>query len=103
MSTITKKKVIDQIARKTEMHPDEIRSIVQNFLDNINDHLSQGDRFEFRDFGVFEIVEQKQKIGRNPKKPEIAIVIPQKKRVKFTPGKKIKALIESSKVNTIEE
>jgi integration host factor subunit beta len=49
---------------------------------------------EFRDFGVFEVVERKQKIGRNPKKAEEPIVIPARNAVKFTPGKKMRKRIE---------
>jgi nucleoid DNA-binding protein len=49
---------------------------------------------EFRDFGVFEIVERKQKIGRNPKNAAVPIVIPARAAVKFTPGKKMKELVE---------
>jgi nucleoid DNA-binding protein len=60
--------------------------------------LTRGDRLEFRDFGVFEIVERKQKIGRNPKNPSVPITIPARKAVKFTPGKKMKMDIEKTKI-----
>jgi nucleoid DNA-binding protein len=60
----------------------------------MTDCLARGDRLEFRDFGVFEIVERKQKIGRNPKNAAVPIVIPARPAVKFTPGKKMKKLIE---------
>ena len=94
MATITKKKVIAQIASQVGIHPQEVRLIIQAFLDSIGESLSKGDRFEFRGFGVFEAVVRKQKIGRNPKRPKIAIIIPERKMVKFTPGKKLKDLIK---------
>jgi len=50
---------------------------------------------EFRDFGVFEVVKRKQKIGRNPKNASVPIIIPERRAVKFTPGKKMKNLIET--------
>jgi len=68
MATVTKKRLIQKISLKTGMHPNEVRGVVQQFLDEITDALASGDRLEFRDFGVFEIVTRKQKIGRNPKK-----------------------------------
>jgi integration host factor subunit beta len=40
------------------------------------------------------VVERKQKIGRNPKNAAVPIVIPARKAVKFTPGKKMRKLIE---------
>jgi nucleoid DNA-binding protein len=55
---------------------------------------------EFRDFGVFEIVERKQKIGRNPKNAAVPIVIPARPAVKFTPGKKMKKVIEKLPVSS---
>ena len=62
MATRTKKQLISKIATKTNHHPNEVRVIVQSFLDAITESLSTGDRLEFRDFGVFEVVTRKQKI-----------------------------------------
>lgn len=103
MATVTKKKLIQVISQKKGMHPNDVRGIVQSFLDAMTDSLSQGDRLEFRDFGVFEVVERKQKIGRNPKNASVPIVIPARKAVKFTPGKKMKQVIEEPKASTEEE
>ena len=94
MGTITKKKLIHTISQVKGLHPNDVRNVIQAFLDAMTDSLSQGDRLEFRDFGVFEVVERKQKIGRNPKNAAVPIVIPARKAVKFTPGKKMKKLIE---------
>lgn len=94
MATTTKKKLIQKIAQKKGLHPNDVRNVVQAFLDAMTESLAEGDRLEFRDFGVFEIVERKQKIGRNPKNAAVPIVIPARKAVKFTPGKKMKNLIE---------
>lgn len=90
MKTVTKKMLIQNIAQKKGHHPADVRNVVQAFLDEMSDTLHQGDRLEFRDFGVFEVVERKAKIGRNPKVPEIPIQIPGRKVVKFTPGKKMR-------------
>jgi integration host factor subunit beta len=94
MATITKKKLIQVISQKLGVHPNDVRNVIQSFLDTMTHDLAQGDRLEFRDFGVFEIVERKQKIGRNPKNAGVAIVIPARAAVKFTPGKKMRKLIE---------
>ena len=94
MATVTKKKLIHTISTSKGLHPNDVRNVIQAFLDAMTDSLSQGDRLEFRDFGVFEIVERKQKIGRNPKNAAVPIVIPARKAVKFTPGKKMRKLIE---------
>jgi nucleoid DNA-binding protein len=95
MTTITKKKLVQQISNALHMHPNDVRNVIQAFLDAMSDNLIKGDRLEFRDFGVFEIVERKKKIGRNPKNASVPIIIPARKAVKFTPGKKIKQTIET--------
>ena len=99
MATITKKKLINEISRRRGLHPNEVRVIIQSFLDCMTDYLSDGDRLEFRDFGVFEVVKRKQKIGRNPKNAAVPIVIPERRAVKFTPGKKMKNLVEQGETD----
>lgn len=102
MSTITKKQLIQVISQKRGMHPNEVRNVIQSFLDVLTDSLAKGDRLEFRDFGVFEVVERKQKIGRNPKNASVPIIIPRRNAVKFTPGKKMRKLIEESPVKSMQ-
>ena len=92
-STITKKKLISLISEENEINPNDVQHVIQAFLDKMTDYLAEGHRLEFRDFGVFEIVERKQKIGRNPKKADKPIIIPPRKVVKYTPGKKMRELI----------
>lgn len=94
MATITKKKLIQVISQELGLHPNDVRNVIQSFLDRMTDYLSNGDRLEFRDFGVFEIVTRKQKIGRNPKNAAVPIVIPARAAVKFTSGKKMRKMIE---------
>lgn len=93
-NTMTKKKLINSISQDKGIHPNDVRHVVQAFLDKITDCLSQGDRLEFREFGVFEVVKRRQKIGRNPKNAGIPIVIPARQAVKFTPGKKMRKVVE---------
>lgn len=94
-NTMTKKKLIQSISQEKKMHPNDVRHVIQAFLDKMTNSLSKGERLEFRDFGVFEVVERKQKIGRNPKNAGIPIIIPARAAVKFTPGKRMRKLIET--------
>jgi integration host factor subunit beta len=92
-NTVTKKKLIQAISQEKGIHPNDVRQVVQAFLDKMTECLATGERLEFRDFGVFEVVERKQKIGRNPKNAAVPIIIPARAAVKFTPGKKMRRLI----------
>jgi integration host factor subunit beta len=100
MATVTKKKLIQAISQNRGLHPNDVRNVIQSFLDQMTDYLAKGDRLEFRDFGVFEIVERKQKIGRNPKNAAVPIVIPARLVVKFTAGKKMRKLVEKTRSGT---
>ena len=97
MATITKKKLIHVISQNRGVHPNDVRNVVQSFLDVMTEYLSKGGRLEFRDFGVFEVVERKQKVGRNPKNASVPIVIPARLAVKFTPGKNMRKIIEKAR------
>jgi len=93
-STMTKKKLISTISQDKGIHPNDVRHVIQAFLDKMTECLQEGKRLEFRDFGIFEVVSRKEKIGRNPKNPSVPVIIPARPAVKFTPGKKMKFLIE---------
>jgi hypothetical protein len=54
MSTVTKKELIDRIAKSTQAKRVSVKRIIQVFLDEMTAELSKGNRLEFRDFGVFE-------------------------------------------------
>ena len=94
--TMSKEKLVTLISQEKEIHPNDVRHVIQAFLDKATDYLAEGYRLEFRDFGVFEVIERKQKIGRNPKKPEEEIIIPPRRIAKWFPGKKMRQQIESS-------
>lgn len=96
--TVTKKSLVSSISQERGLHPTEVRNVIQSFLDRMTSSLVDGERLEFRDFGVFEVVERKQKIGRNPKNAEVPIIIPARRAVKFTPGKRMRKLIEDQRV-----
>ncbi len=99
---MTKKKLISTISQAQGIHPNHVRNVIQNFLDQMTQCLARGDRLEFRDFGVLQVVKRKPKIGRNPKNAAVPIHIPARRAVKFTPGKKMKRMIESLESSTKE-
>ncbi len=87
--TVTKKDLVDRIAEQTNSKRVLVKKIVQIFLDEIVDELGQGNRLEFRDFGVFEIRERAARQAQNPKTME-KVVVPPKRTVKFKVGRLMK-------------
>ena len=58
----------------------------RQFFDEIVSELAQGNRLEFRDFGVFEIKATSARTAQNPKTLE-KVAVPAKHRVVFKPGR----------------
>jgi nucleoid DNA-binding protein len=89
MPTITKKELVDQIAERTQSNQITVKTVVQQFLDEITSELAKNNRLEFRDFGVFEVNEQAARAAHNPKTLE-PVKVPAKRRVKFKMGRIMK-------------
>jgi integration host factor subunit beta len=86
MATITKKELIDRIAERTQAKRVTVKSIIQAFLDEITRELSENNRLEFRDFGVFETRTRAARVAQNPKTLE-RVEVPAKRTVKFKMGR----------------
>ena len=71
-----------------------VKRIIQSFLDEIINELGQGNRLEFRDFGVFECRERGARLARNPKTSE-PVRVPPKRTVKFKVGRMLKLRLQS--------
>lgn len=91
---LTKRGIAKYVLReaKTErpMNFQEVQSVVGKTLDCITLALAQGQTVELRNFGVFDVVTCKPRVGRNPKIPEITVHIPAKAKVRFRAGKEMK-------------
>jgi len=90
---MTKRDLVMRISKETGLIQQDVYTVLQKTLDYIIEALEKGDTVEFRNFGVFEVRERKQRIGRNPNKPEHVVTIPARKVVKFKPGKIMRKLI----------
>ena len=89
--TLTKRDLIERISEETGLTQAQVFDVVQKTLDYITETLAKGDKVEFREFGVFEVMNRKARIGRNPKQPEIEVPIPARSMVKFKMGKVMRA------------
>lgn len=90
---MTKRDLVVRIAEETGIIQQDVYAVVQKSLDYIIEALEQGETVEFRNFGVFEVRQRKQRIGRNPNKPDHVVTIPPRKVVKFKPGRIMKQKI----------
>ena len=89
MATVTKKELIDRIADQSGTKRVLVKRIIQGFLDEIVKELGEGNRLEFRDFGVFECKVRAARTAQNPKTLE-RVSVPAKRTVKFKVGRLMK-------------
>src|SRR5205823_4773479 len=95
MATVTKKDLIDRIASATQCKRADVKRIIQHFLDQIVDELGNGNRLEFRDFGVLETKSRAPRIAQNPKTLQ-RVSVPAKRTVKFKVGRLLKDRLDSA-------
>ena len=82
--------MVVKIAEETGLIQQDVYTVIQKSLDMIVDSLASGKNVELRNFGVFQLKERKQRVGRNPNRPEQVVDIPSCRIVKFKPGKVMK-------------
>jgi integration host factor subunit beta len=89
MANTTKQQIVERIANSDQIPTRVAKNIVQAFLDEIINELAQGNRLEFRDFGVFETTVREARVAQNPKTLE-KVHVPAKRFVKFKMGQHMK-------------
>jgi len=89
MHTVTKKELIDRIAEQAKTKRVVVKDIVQRFLNEVIAELGQGNRLEFRDFGVFETKSRAPRVAQNPRTMQ-RVQVPPKRTVKFKVGRLMK-------------
>ena len=98
MATITKKELVDRIAGKSQCKRNDVKNVIQAFLDEMISELGNGNRLEFRDFGVFECKERASRVAQNPKTLE-RVAVPAKRTVKFKAGRLMKDRLDEVSAN----
>ncbi|MDP7029346.1 MAG: HU family DNA-binding protein [Phycisphaerales bacterium] len=95
MGTVTKKDLIDRIAFETGHRRADVKDVVQVFLNSVINELAEGNRLEFRDFGVFETRERAARVAQNPRTLE-RVPVPARNTVKFKVGRLMKMAVENA-------
>lgn len=89
---MTKKDLIELVAKKANLTNKASRDSVQAFLNGVRDSLKRGEKVVITGFGTFSIRKRAQRPGRNPKTGE-KITITARKAPGFTPGKTLKKAV----------
>ncbi len=86
---MTKRQLIDQVARKGHLTKRAAAEAVDVFLDEIGRVLSKGEKVVLSGFGTFRVIQMKGKTVKIPN-TEKMVTIKAHRSPRFTPGKKLK-------------
>lgn len=74
MPNITKQSLIQEIAKSTGFVRNDIKTVVEQFLDLVGEKLIEGDTIEIRGFGTFACKPRKARPARNPRTGETVLI-----------------------------
>lgn len=86
---MSKKDLIDSVARELEMTKEKAGQAVDAVIKHITATMKDGKEVRIPDFGTFKVSDRKAREGRNPLTGK-TIQIPASKAPKFTPAKGLK-------------
>lgn len=88
--TVRKRDIVVKVSAKTGYNIRNVVQIMDSIIEELIERLQNQERIELRGFGAFDTKIYKAKIGRNPKDAKKDIVIPERPRIRFKPGKILK-------------
>jgi integration host factor subunit beta len=100
VKTITKKELVHRIADQTGVTKVVAKDVIQSFLNSIINELAEGNRLEFREFGVFESRERAARLAQNPRTLE-KVPVPAKRIVKFKVGRLMRKKVAGEDVGNL--
>lgn len=86
---MTKRELVIRVANTLGMTQSDVARVVEGAFEAISRALAEGERWELRDFGVFEVKTRASRLGRNPRTGD-QVPVPERRVVTFRPGKKMK-------------
>jgi DNA-binding protein HU-beta len=82
--------LVAEVAKRTGLSKSDVARVVDATIDTVRDSVVQGERVTLADFGTFERKHRNQRVARNPRKPDVPIVVPARDLPSFTPGKEFR-------------
>ncbi|WP_413110323.1 integration host factor subunit alpha [Thaumasiovibrio sp. DFM-14] len=94
---LTKADLAENLFEKVGLNKRDAKDTVEVFFEEVRKALESGEQVKLSGFGNFDLREKNERPGRNPKTGE-DIPISARRVVTFRPGQKLKARVETLKV-----
>jgi DNA-binding protein HU-beta len=85
--------LVAEVSKRTGLSKAEVARVVDASIAAIRDAVVRGERVTLADFGTFERKHRNERIARNPRKPDVPIVVPARDLPAFTPGKEFRGQV----------
>lgn len=82
--------LVAEVSKRTGLSKADAGRAIDAVIDSIRDSVVRGERVTLADFGTFERKHRNERIARNPRRPQIPIVVPARDLPAFTPGKEFR-------------
>ena len=79
---MTKADIVELIAEKTGFTIKDVKTVVEDFLDEVKGSLAEGKHIEIRGFGTFKVKNHKARKARNPRTNQ-EVHVPSRKKAFF--------------------
>ena len=88
--------LVAEVSKRTGLSKADVGRVVDATIDTVRDSVVHGERVTLADFGTFERKHRNERIARNPRKPDVPIVVPARDLPAFTPGKEFRGQVLNS-------
>ena len=93
-NNLTKKDLINSIYMQLGFSKKIIEILIDDFFEILIDKLTKNNKVKISNFGTFALKNKRERIGRNPKTKEEA-VISERNVITFKPSKEVKKYINN--------
>ncbi|MDB2439041.1 integration host factor subunit alpha [Hellea sp.] len=97
-TTLTKADIADALYQEIGLSKTESNDLIDGILGHISDALIQGRDVKIANFGKFKLAQKKERLGRNPRTGEPAIIAG-RKIVTFKPSPYLIRRVDSARKN----
>ncbi len=87
---LTRQEIAEAVSARTGLPQALVHDILQHAIASMTDSLASGRGVALRNFGMFDVVITKPRVGRNPAVPGSRVPIPARAGVRFKAGKELR-------------
>lgn len=89
--------LVTEVSRRTDLPKADVSAVVDSAMAVIKERVAKGEHVSLVGFGTFQKQHRNKRIARNPRKPDVAIVVPARDIPQFVPGKAFKDALTKKK------